>query len=159
MFRELTRKNKQLSPEECIALLTEEKRGVLSVLGDDEYPYGMPMNHYYDHDGGCLYFHCGRQRSHRSDALRRHPKASFCVMNEGVVRPGEWALEVKSVIVMGRAEIIDDYDMAVRISACLSRKFTQDEAYIQQEIRRSGRATLLIRLTIENICGKVVTES
>ena len=35
MFRELTRKNKQLSPEECIALLTEEKRGVLSVLGDD----------------------------------------------------------------------------------------------------------------------------
>lgn len=29
MFRELTRKNKQISMEECIALLQKEKRGVL----------------------------------------------------------------------------------------------------------------------------------
>ena len=48
MFRELVRKNKQLPIEECIALLTRETRGVLSVNGDDGYPYGMPMNHFYN---------------------------------------------------------------------------------------------------------------
>ena len=35
MFRELTRKNKAGTREECILLLENEKRGVLSVLGDD----------------------------------------------------------------------------------------------------------------------------
>jgi len=56
MFRELTRKQKKLSDEECIKILKEETRGVLSVLGDDDYPYGMPMNHWYNEDDGKIYF-------------------------------------------------------------------------------------------------------
>ena len=68
MFRELTRKQKQLSNEECITILKEETRGVLSVLGDDDYPYGMPMNHWYNEDDGKIYFHCGKV-GHRHDAL------------------------------------------------------------------------------------------
>ena len=59
MFRELARKNKQLSGEECISVLKKETRGVLSVLGDNEYPYGMPMNHCYNEEDGAIYFHCG----------------------------------------------------------------------------------------------------
>ena len=40
MFRELVRKNKELSKDECIKILIQEKRGVLSVIGDNDYPYG-----------------------------------------------------------------------------------------------------------------------
>ena len=57
MFRELTRKNKMISMEECIQLLKDETRGVLSVIGDDDYPYGMPMNHWYNEEDGKIYFH------------------------------------------------------------------------------------------------------
>ena len=39
MFRELVRKNKKLSMEDCVSLLKAEKRGVLSVNGDNGYPY------------------------------------------------------------------------------------------------------------------------
>ena len=46
MFRELTRKAKAATREECLRLLETEKRGVLSVLGDDGYPSGVPINHY-----------------------------------------------------------------------------------------------------------------
>ena len=60
MFRELTRKRQALTREECLALLRSELRGVLSVQGDDGYPYGMPMNHYYNDADGKLYFHCGK---------------------------------------------------------------------------------------------------
>ena len=48
MFRELVRKNKEISKEECIEILKSEKRGVLSVNGEGGYPYGMPMNHFYN---------------------------------------------------------------------------------------------------------------
>ncbi len=158
MFRELARKKQQLPQEECIALLQKERRGVLSVLGDDGYPYGMPMNHYYNEQDGCIYFHCGRN-GHRMDALRRCEKVSFCVYNEGERAPGEWALCVKSVIVFGRVEIVEEPTAIREITMALSMKFTQDEEYIRQEIEQYAKETLLLRLLPENMCGKTVKES
>ena len=99
MFRELSRKNKEISNEECIELLTVEKRGVLSVNGDNGYPYGMPMNHLYNHEDGCIYFHCSR-KGHRLDSVKTCDKASFCVVEQGVRSQDDWALTVRSVIVL-----------------------------------------------------------
>ncbi|MBR1584156.1 MAG: pyridoxamine 5'-phosphate oxidase family protein [Clostridia bacterium] len=158
MFREMTRKHKQLPQEECISILTEESRGVLSVLGDDGFPYGIPMNHFYNEADGCIYFHCGKQKSHRNDALRRCEKASYCVLDRGCPIEGDWAQRVKSVVVFGRVEIIDDWATIVDISTRLSHKFTQDEDYIQQEIQKSGPATLLLKLTPLHMTGKAVVE-
>ena len=158
MFRELARKNKKISMEECIEVLKSETRGVVSVLGDDDYPYGMPMNHFYNEEDGKIYFHCGKY-GHRLDALKKHDKVSFCVFDQGYRNEGEWALNVKSIIVFGRMEIIDDPAAIADISRKLSCKFTQDEAYIEKEIKENLRATLLLALTPEHICGKLVNES
>lgn len=157
-FRPLVRKNKELPREACLNLLRTEKRGVLSVIGDGGYPYGTPMNHFYNDEDGKLYFHCGRL-GHRLDALRADGRASFCCTNAGTPIPGSWALQVNSVIVFGRVEIIDDRERVADIAGRLSRKFTDDEAYIREEIRRFGAATLLLSMTIEHICGKTVKES
>ena len=158
MFRELVRKNKQLSDEECRKLLIEETRGVLSVLGDDDYPYGMPMNHWYNEEDGKIYFHCGNI-GHRLEALRKHDKVSFCVYDKGYKEDGHWAYKVKSVIVFGRIEIIDDMDKIIDITTKLSYKFIQDDEYIKGEIASSAHRTLLLQLNPKHICGKLVTES
>ena len=158
MFRELSRKNKQLSMEDCIHILKTEKRGVLSVIGDNGYPYGMPMNHWYNEEDGKLYFHCGNA-GHRLDALKKDNKVSFCTYDEGCRDPGQWALHVKSVIVFGKMEIVDDLDRIVDITTKLSHKFTQDDEYIRAEIEKHARRTLLLELTPEHICGKWVEES
>ena len=158
MFREMLRKNRQISMEECIDVLKRETRGVLSVLGDAEYPYGMPMNHYYNDEDGCIYFHCGRG-GHRMDALKKHDKVSFCVYEQGVRAEGEWALNVRSVIAFGRMDVIDDMDSIIDITTKLSYKFTQNAEYIREEIRNHAKKTLLLRLNIEHMCGKFVTES
>lgn len=158
MFRELQRKNKQISMEECKEVLKKETRGVLSVLGEDDYPYGMPMNHWYNEEDGKIYFHCGKF-GHRLDALKKSDKVSFCVYDKGYREDGDWALMVKSVIVFGRMEVIDDMEIIIDISRKLSYKFTQDEEYIQNEIDKYAEATLLLQLTPEHICGKLVTES
>ncbi len=158
MFRELQRKNKQISMEECIELLKKETRGVLSVLGDDDYPYGMPMNHWYNEEDGKIYFHCGKS-GHRLDALRKCQKVSFCTYDSGYREDGDWALHVKSVIVFGKMEIIDDMDTIADVARKLSYKFTQDEEYICTEIEKYAKATLLLQLTPEHVCGKQITES
>ena len=158
MFREMARKKQQIADAECVELLKNEKRGVLSVLGDDGYPYGMPINHFYNEADGCLYFHSGKT-GHKIDAIRRNNKASFCVYDPGFRKEGAWALNIKSVIVFGRMEIIDDRETVYEISRRLSRKFTRDEAYIDAEIARSGPGTLMFRLVPEQMTGKLVNES
>ena len=158
MFREMLRKKQQLPEKECIDILKTELRGVLSVLGDDDYPYGMPINHYYNEEDGKIYFHSG-MKGHKVDALKRHDKVSLCVYDQGYRREGEWALNIKSVIVFGTIEFIEDRETIYRISAELSRKFTKDESYIQKEIDRSGPRTLMFALTPQYITGKLVNEA
>ena len=156
MFREIARKKQALPYEDCIAVLTREKRGVLAVLGDDGYPYAVPLNHYYCPEDGKLYFHSGKT-GHKVDAVTRCDKASFCVYGEG--EPSDtWALRFASVIVFGKITFVEDRETVVRISRALSRKFTDDEAYIQQEIDKHLHRTLLFALTPEHIAGKLVKE-
>ena len=130
MFRDLLRKKQQLTEEECRQVLTAEKRSVLSVLGDDGYPYGLPINHFYNEDDGKIYFHSGNA-GHKLDALRRCNKASLCVYDRGFLREGDWALNVRSVIVFGRVEFVEDRDKIIDIARRLSHKFTDDEGYIE----------------------------
>ncbi len=158
MFREMLRKKQQLTREECIDILQHELRGVLSVLGDDDYPYGMPMNHFYCEADGKIYFHSG-QRGHRIDAMKRHNKASFCVYDRGFRREGDWALNIRSVIVFGHIELIEDREKLYEIARLLSYKFTDDEQYIERELQASGPRTLMFALVPEHMTGKLVKES
>lgn len=158
MFREMLRKKQQISREECIEILKEERRGVLSLIGDNGYPYGIPLNHYYQASDGRLYFHCGKI-GHKIDAIRACNKASFCVFDEGVRKEGDWALTFRSVIVFGHIEMIEDREEIYRIARELSYKFTSDEAYIDHEIAHSGPGTLMFALVPEHISGKRVHEA
>ena len=158
MFREMLRKKQQLPEEECIEILKNELRGVLSVIGDDDYPYGMPINHFYCEEDGKIYFHSGR-KGHKIDAMKSHDKASFCVYDQGFRREGEWALNIRSVIVFGRIEFIEDKEKIYEIARRLSHKFTDDEEYIEREIVRSGPGTLMFALVPEHITGKLVNEA
>lgn len=158
MFREMLRKKQQLPAEECIELLKAQPRGVLSLLGDDGYPYGLPIDHWYCEEDGKLYFHCGK-RGHKIDAIRSCPKASFCVMDEGFRREGEWALNIRSVIVFGKVAILEDQEAAIAITRQLSYKYTSDTEFIEREIQQSGKNVLVFSLTPEHISGKIVNES
>jgi nitroimidazol reductase NimA-like FMN-containing flavoprotein (pyridoxamine 5'-phosphate oxidase superfamily) len=158
MFRDMLRIKQQLTTEECIEILTAEPRGVLSVLGDEGYPYGMPMNHWYCEENGHLYFHSG-MKGHKVDAIRNHEKVSFCVYDQGFRRDGEWALNIKSVIVFGRIRVLDDQEKAIEIIRQLSYKYTSDAEYIEREIRAAGTRTLCLELIPEHMTGKLVNES
>ena len=42
-FREMRRKRQQLSQEESVAKLQKSTSGTLALLGDDGYPYAVPL--------------------------------------------------------------------------------------------------------------------
>ena len=157
MFRKMRRFKQQITSEECIELLKKEKRGVLSVIGDDGYPYGIPLNHYYAEDGK-LYFHCARE-GHKIDAIKKYDKVCYTVFEKGYSRDGEWALNVKSVIVFGKATFVSDEEKAKEICTQLCRKFTDDQDYLEKELQTAFSRVQCIELTPENVTGKLVRES
>lgn len=158
MFRKLLRHKQQLADSECVDILKNEPRGVLSVIGDRGYPYGLPLDHWYCEENGKLYFHCGKI-GHKLDAIRSCDKVSYCVMDSGTPEEGGWALYFRSVIVFGRARIIEDKARIVEITRQLSYKFTDDAAYVEDEIRKFAAGTLCVELTPEHISGKLVHEA
>ena len=65
----------------------------------------------------------------------------------------------RSVIVFGHIEIVTDREKICGISRLLCYKFTDDEKYIEEEIRRSGPRTFMFALVPEHITGKLVNEA
>ena len=158
MFREIARKKQALSRAESLELLKTELRGVLSLVGDEGYPYGLPIDHWYNEEDGCLYFHSG-PKGHKIDAMKENPKASFCVYDQGYREEGDWALHIKSVIVFGHIEIVEDHAQALELTRALSFKYTDDAAYIQEEIDKYGAEVLVFKLVPEHITGKITREA
>ena len=74
------RRNRQLlSDEKAISVLQNGKTGVLAVLGDDDYPYTVPVNYVYFNNR--IYIHCAKT-GHKIDAINKHQKVSFCVVSK-----------------------------------------------------------------------------
>ncbi len=158
MFREVARKKQSLEMSQIVEILNNEKRGVLSVHGENGYPYGLPMNFWYNKENGYIYFHSGK-KGHKSKALESDNRVSFCVYDNGYQNEGEWALNISSVIVFGKIHIVDDFEESVEVFRQLSLKFTSDIDYIDSEIKKFAQATLCYELRPEHITGKIVNES
>ena len=133
MFRKMRRIKQQITEDECIRILKENPRGVLSMIGDDGYPYGIPLNHYYSEDDGVLYFHCAKT-GHKLDAIKTCDKVSFCVYDKGYRKEGEWALNINSVVIFGRMKLVTDEEKTREICINLARKFTDDEEYLEKSL-------------------------
>ena len=158
MFRTMRRFKQQISDAECIEILKAEKRGVLSLIGDDGYPYGIPLSHFYDERDGKIYFH-GAKEGHKIDAINANPKASFCVMDKGFKNDGDWALNIKSVIVFGKVSLVTDVKKAEEICTNLVQKFTDDKGYLEKELKNALARVQCFEFTIEHMTGKLVKES
>lgn len=156
MFRKMRRYKQQLDESDCIEILKSEPRGVLSMIGDDGYPYGIPLDHWYS--DGKLYFHCAKE-GHKLDAITTCDKVCYCVYDNGYRKEGEWALNIRSVVVFGKIHIIEDETKKKEICTNLCRKFTDDEKYLQKELETSFPRVCCLELLPEHMTGKLVNES
>ena len=154
-FRPLRRFKQAASEEECLAILQSAPRGILSVMGDNGYPYGLPINFVFL--DGKIFFHCARE-GHKLDAVRAHDKVCFTVLSEPVKNEGEWWYCICSVIMFGHIREISDPAKADSILRALGNKYFPEGYDIETDIQRNGPRALILELTIDHIGGKHVRE-
>lgn len=107
MFREMRRFKQQVSQDECKKILKDEKRAAFSVIGDEGYPYTIPINFYYEEADHTIYFH-GAREGHKMDAIQKCNKVCLTTWNQGFKKEGHWEWNATSVVVFGKAELVTD---------------------------------------------------
>lgn len=156
MFKKMRRSRQQLPMTECEEILALASSGVLAVSGDDDYPYAVPLSYVY-HDGK-IFFHCAKE-GHKIDAIRRNPKASFCVIYQDDVVPEKYTTYFKSVIVFGRARILDKDEILPAITLLAKKYYPSDsEENRSYYIEKEFDALCMIELDAEHISGKECIE-
>lgn len=158
MFRKMRRSKNEISRKECIEILTNEPRGVLSLFGQEGYPYGIPISYFYDETKNKIYFH-GAKTGHKIDAIKDNNKASFCVYDQGFTRKGDWALNIKSVIIFGKIKFISDQRLAEEAVRKLGLKFYPRPEDVEIEIKKAMDQVQVFELSIDHMTGKLVNES
>lgn len=152
MFREMRRIKQQLSKEECEEILAQGKTGVLAVLGDDGYPYTVPINYYYT--DGKIYLHCAKT-GHKLDAIKKEQKVSFCVVARDDILRKKYTTLFKSVVAFGKAEILTDKNEMRSSVTALAEKYCPDCLEgIPAEVERGFGILCMIKINIEHMTGK-----
>ena len=152
MFREIRRK-KQLLPEEtAVEMLQRNTSGTLALLGDDDYPYAVPLSFIYLN--GKLYFHSAKN-GHKIDAVRNYEKASFCVIDCDQIVPEKFTTHYRSVIAFGKVRLIEEVEEMRSIATALAMKYSGDFAeQIPDEFKAYVNNLVIIEMTIEHMTAK-----
>lgn len=157
MFREMRRTRQALPPEEISAVLERGTSGVLALAGDDGYPYAVPISYVYD--GERIYFHSARA-GHKLDAVRREPKASFCVIDQDQIVPAEYTTYFRSVIAFGRIRVLEDEGEKRVAIEKLAVKYAPEDSpeNRRQAIDREWKPLCMLEMTIDHLSGKEAIE-
>ena len=154
-FRGMRRFKQELPRERCEEILKKNTSGVLAVLGDEGYPYAVPLS--YDYCGGKLYFHSA-STGHKLDAITKCDKVSFCVIDKDTVVPEKFTTFFRSVIAFGRARIIEGEEEKRAALNKLAAKYSPNVPGRDEEVEGSLARVAIIELAIEHLSGKEAIE-
>lgn len=157
MFREMRRFKQKLEIDECKKLLKSCKRAFLGVNGDDDFPYTLSINYYYDEIDNAIYFHSALT-GHKIDSIKRNNKVSLSIIGEEYKDNDGYFYYVKSVVVFGKAQIVEDEDIRYNKLLTFGMKYFPSKEYTIEELKQSMARALLIKIDILHISGKLVHE-
>lgn len=157
MFRKIRRVKNEISVEDAKALLRSNKRAAFSVIGDEGYPYTVPIDFYYDEAENRIYFHSAK-KGHKIDSIKANDKVCFTTWDDGYRVEGDWAYYVSSCVVFGRASLIEDRAITEAKLRTFALKYYPTAEEVDAEIKRDIAGVQLVAIDIEHISGKKVHE-
>ena len=169
MFRKMRREKQRLGREETLEILKNGKTAVLALSGDDGYPYAVPVNYVFceaeleakisgeekeeNESFGKILFH-GAKAGHKFDALKNCQKVSLCVIQKDNVIKEKLTTAYKSVIVFGKARILQKREEIFRAAEIFGLRYNDDAKFVREEIRRMFDALCCVEIEIEHATGK-----
>jgi uncharacterized protein len=151
MTRAIRRSDREIAIQEAKTILDRAEYGILSTVGKDGQPYGMPLSYVYRN--GAVYFHCAPS-GHKLANIEYSAKVSFCVVGNTKVLPDKFATEYESAVVFGVASEVGGTERHDAL-LWLLEKYCPD--YIEEGrlyIGQKGKTTRVFKIEIHHISGK-----
>lgn len=152
------RRNRQaLDSGQIERVLQTGTAGTLALVDQEGLPYAVPLSYVFHQ--GKLYFHSAKE-GHKIQAIRSHPAASFCVIDQDRVVPEAYTTHYRSVIVFGTLRIVEDPALELEAIQALGRRYAPDqgEQALEAEIDQNRDRFFVIELEPRRITGKEAIE-
>lgn len=147
----MRRKDREMDTDAAEKVLEKGSFGVLSVLGTDGFPYGVPVN--YVIKDGFIYIHCAKEGKKLED-IASNPRVSFTVVTKSEILSHKFSTDFESVVVFGEAREYSGDDKGSILFEFI-RKYSRE--YLDegsQYVERMKDATSLICVSIDRLTGK-----
>ncbi|VBB05697.1 pyridoxamine 5'-phosphate oxidase [Lucifera butyrica] len=155
MFREMRRGKQLLSIEDTVAVVDRCTNGILACLGDEDYPYAVPVSYVYFNEK--IYFHSAKV-GHKIDAISKNPKVSFSIIDEDTIVSEKYTTNFRSVIIFGKARIVEG-DERSKAFKVLVEKYSGDQPEKTRNEKIAGcMQSYIIAIDVEHITGKEAIE-
>ncbi len=151
MFKEMRRKDRALETDDALEILTKGEYGILSTIGENGYPYGVPINYVYYNN--IIGFHCAIE-GQKLENLGQESRVSFTVVGDTNPLPEKFSTNYESVIVFGRAEESSE-DEKKEILIELIKKYSPDFLDKGKDyVNKSSKHSKVFKINIDHITGK-----
>lgn len=151
MFREMRRNDREIFDKDIEDILVNGEYGTLSTIGDNGYPYIVPLSYVYFNN--AIYFHCAEE-GYKLQNIEKNDKVSFCVVTDTEIIPAKFSTKYKSAIVFGTCSIVPD-DLKETILIQLIDKYSHD--FLQEGkkyVEKAKDNTKVMKIEIKHMTGK-----
>ncbi len=170
----MRRKDREMDKDFGLGIIDEAKYGVLSMVDDDNNPYGVPLS--IVRDGNTLYFHSAKE-GRKASILRKSPYVSVVFVGDvkvpenftedelegfaqeeskaAVFISSVFTTEYESAIIKGKVILISDERERVKVMKLICNKYTPSKMnYFDIAIRAGLSKVDAYKIEIENITTK-----
>lgn len=151
MFKEMRRKEKEMSEDRLNEILKTGEYGVLSVLDSTGYPYGVPVNYVFVE--GKLYVHCAKVGA-KLEAILKNPKVSFNIVATHGLIAERFTSFYESVTLFGQAKLIEGEETVPPLKAFIDKYSSDYREGGYKYAEGSFKETMIIEVTPAHITGK-----
>ncbi|KYZ75485.1 MFS transporter [Anaerosporomusa subterranea] len=151
MFKEMRRHDRGLTRSETDEILLNGVYGVLSINGEDDYAYGVPLSYVYT--GGHIYFHCA-QEGYKLNCTRKRNKVTFCVVGKANTLPDKFSMEYASAIVFGEVSEVHDQEKLAALMAFVEKYSSSYMEKGKEYADSVHHKTVVLKIDSKHITGK-----
>ncbi|MDF2569190.1 MAG: hypothetical protein K0R55_794 [Sporomusa sp.] len=152
MFKTMRRIDRQVTNDETIKILEKCEYGVLSMVNQDNYPYGVPISYVYK--DGCIYFHSAVE-GYKLDNIAANSKVSFCVVGRKKSLPEKFTTSYESVIAFGEASQVSGQEKRDALLALIAKYAPEHMEKGKEYIHASEDKTIVVKIAVNHMTGKV----
>lgn len=150
-MKDIRRSDRKITIQEAKSILDTAEYGVLSTVGTNGQPYGVPLSYVYRNN--AIYFHCA-PGGHKLDNIESNEKVSFCVVGNTRVLPDKFTTEYESAVVFGVASEAGGIERHDALVWLLEKYCPEYIVEGKQYIEQMGKITKVLKIEIHHISGK-----